>query len=131
MASTVWSSPNGTSYTINTDGIDAIMKTLRGQHVKIVHDGVAYGIYWELGHVSGNAFLQKPFLVPACEQMADPMKKAMKQAVDRGDLKTLDNVIDKVAFDVEKRTKQIITEIDLIDTGALRNSIAVSDLEGY
>lgn len=131
MGSTVWRSPGGTSYTINTDGIDGILKSLKGKHVKIISDGVAYGIYWELGHTTpSGAFLQKPFLVPACEQMAKPFKQAMQQAVDKGDLKTLDNVIDKVAFDVEKRAKQIITELPLIDTGALRNSIAVHDPEG-
>jgi len=132
MARTVWTSQSGTSYTINTDGIDELLRSLKGQHVKIVSDGVKYGIFWELGHTTpSGAFLQKPFLVPACEQVRPSYEKALKQAVNSGDMGLVDSIIDKAAFDIENRAKQIITELPLIDTGALRNSIQVHDPEGF
>jgi len=124
--------PNGTVITYDYSGLEGIMKKLKGKHVKIISDGVTYGKFWELGHTTpSGAILQKPFLVPACEQMREPMKKAIQQAVNRGDLKTMDVIIDKVAFDVEKRAKQIIVELPLVDTAALLNSIAVHDPEGF
>jgi hypothetical protein len=132
MANTVWTSPSGTSYTINTDGIDKLLRSLKGQHAKIIHDGVMYGIFWELGHMTpSGAFLQKPFLVPACEQIRPSYEKALKQAITGGNMELVDSIIDKAAFDIEKRCKQIITDLPLIDTGALRNSIQVSDPEGF
>jgi hypothetical protein len=133
------SSSGGVEIITDTTKLDEILRNLKGEHVKIVADGVAYGVYWELGHTtSTGAFLQHPFLAPALEMYRKPMNEAMKQAIDRGDLALLDDVVDKIAMDVANRAKVEINSIkdkgngnasDLVDTGALLNSIQVLDPE--
>lgn len=123
----------------DTTKLDEILRGLKGEHVKIVADGVRYGVYWELGHTtSSGAFLQHPFLAPALEMWRKPLNEAMKEAVDRGDIDKLDAVVDKVAMEVANQAKKEINAIkdkgngttsDLVDTGALLNSIQVLDPE--
>jgi hypothetical protein len=133
------SSSSGVEIITDTTKLDEILRNLKGEHVKIVADGVAYGVYWELGHTtSTGAFLQHPFLAPALEMWRKPLNEAMKEAIDRGDLAKLDAVVDKVAMEVANQAKKEINAIkdkgngnasDLVDTGALLNSIQVLDPE--
>ena len=123
----------------DTTKMDEILRNLKGEHVKIVSDGVHYGVYWELGHTTqSGAFLQHPFLAPALEMWRKPLNEAMKAAIDRGDIDKLDAVVDKVAMEVANQAKKEINAIkdkgngttsDLVDTGALLNSIQVLDPE--
>jgi hypothetical protein len=121
---------NGTTVTYDYTGLNKMLKSLQGKHAKIISDGVSYGIHWELGHMTpSGAFVQRPFLVPAGENERAAFTKALKQAADKGDVKMIDVAVGKAAVDIEKRAKQIIMEIKLIDTGALYGSIAVHDPE--
>ena len=125
----------GTSITYDYTGLDKALAKLKGKHVKIISDGVKYGIYWELGHTTSRGnFQQYPFLVPSVEEWRKPLKDALKNNLDKGNLLSVDDVVLKVAHGVETSAKRrIMGEIgsgkDLIDTGALYNSIAVHDPE--
>ena len=127
--------PGGPVMTYDYTGLDKALTKLKGKHVMIVSDGVSYGIHWELGHMTpGGNFAQYPFLVPAVEEWRKPLKDALQADINKGNLLGVDTIVKKVAFGVETSTKKRImgdpgTGRDLVDTGALLNSIAVHDGE--
>lgn len=115
--------------TVNDAKLVALMADLRrqGKPVRIVADGVEYGVFLEFGTVRmKHAY---PTLVPAVESNRDALEKGMQQA--GGDLTRVTTVVDKVAFDVLGDWKQNIRQmpvgdhIGLIDTGAFINSTHV------
>jgi hypothetical protein len=133
---------DGVTYVMDTRKLDEIIQSLKGQHVKVVADQVAYGVYWELGHhASRVGFMQHPFLVPACEQMRDPFSKALKQAMGTNDITRIDKLVENIARDVQRQAILEIGKVkqkyaggsptDLYDTGALSNSIDVFDPEAF
>ena len=83
--------------------------------VRIVADGVEYGLYQELGTVKMAA---QPFMVPAVERVRPGFEQAFK-----GDEKFMEaeQIVEKAARDVERFAKQDAP----VDTGALRGSIHV------
>lgn len=133
MVSRTTKLPNGTEITYDFSALDDLLRKMKGKYQRIIADGVNYGIYWELGHMSGENFLQHPFFAPALEEWRKPFQQALQQAVDKR-VDNLDDVLDKLALDVATSIKKEISAIkdkgngnqsDLIDTAALLNSITV------
>lgn len=128
---------NGTSVGYDYTVLNNMLSKLKGKHVKVVADGVNYGVYWELGHMRGETMYQHPFMVPAAEKWRKPLKEALRKAIETKAC-PIDDVIDKVAHGVERDAKLEIEKAkdkgngkitDLVDTGALVNSITVLDPE--
>lgn len=130
---------NGTTITYDYSVLNKVLAGLKGKHTKVVADGVNYGIYWELGHTRGKTMLQHPFMVPAVEKWRKPFKEALEKGKEDGYTKvSIDDIVDKVAHGIELAAKQEIetpknkgngVTSDLVDTGALKNSIIVLDAE--
>ena len=85
--------------------------------VRIVADGVEYGIYQEMGTVKMDAH---PFMVPAVEAVRPGFTQAFQGCIT---LAQAEQVVEKAAREVEKRAKINAP----VDTSALRNSIHVVD----
>jgi len=99
---------------------ELIAKTGGQGPVRIVADGVHYGIYQEMGfhHWRSGQFIQNPFMVPAVEQVRGGFVKAFRGCIT---LRQAEMVVDKAAHDIERGAKVFAP----VDTGALRNSIHV------
>jgi len=97
--------------------LDAVAE---GEHLRIVADGVEYGIYQELGTSKMPAH---PFMTPAVEAMRDKFADAVR----KGWMIALENVLDKVAMDIVARAKALAP----VDTGLLKNSIHVVSGETF
>jgi hypothetical protein len=98
-----------------------IQKTKGKGPVRVVADGVEYGLYQEMGT---SRIPAHPFMRPAVEAVRAGFTQAMKGAL------TMDQVtavVDKAAFDIERGAKQNAP----VDTGALKNSIHVVDGEEF
>lgn len=93
----------------------------QGDVVRLVADGVEYGIYQELGTSKAPA---QPFMTPAVEAMRPRFAKALQQTKD---LAQVELVVDKVAHDVAARAKSLVP----VDTGMLKNSIHVVSGETF
>ena len=93
--------------------------------VRLVADGVEYGLYQEMGPSEGSSrqWRFKPFMRPAVEQVRPTFVPAMKGALT---LAQVTKVISKAAFDVERFAKVNAPW----ETGALRNSIHVVKADG-
>jgi len=85
--------------------------------VRIVADGVEYGLFQELGT---SRMAAQPFMVPAVEAVRPGFVKAMKGQLT---MTQVTAVVDKAAFDVERGAKQRAA----VDTAAMKNSIHVVD----
>ena len=130
---------NGTTITYDYSVLNKVLAGLKGKHTKIVADGVSYGVYWELGHMRGQTMYQHPFMVPAVEKWRKPFQEALNKGKEDGYTKvSIDDIVDKVAHGIELAAKQEIEMAkdkgngitsDLVDTGALKNSIIVLDAE--
>ena len=89
--------------------------------IRVVADGVEYGLYQELGTSRMGA---QPFMVPAVEAVRPGFIKAMKGQLT---MTQVTAVVDKAAFDVERGAKQRAA----VDTGEMKNSIHVVDGEEF
>ena len=87
--------------------------------VRVVADGVNYGIYLEMGTSKMSA---RPCAGPAAEDIRPIFQQALRGAVTR---QQVEDVVDKTAFDVEKRWKEYVIQKDVVDTGAYLNSVHV------
>ena len=97
--------------------LDQIMKaSQRGARRRIIADGTNYGVFVCLGTSKMSA---RPYLVPAFERNTKDLPDALGQAVERGI--SLDDVIGKVAFDVQGDAQKMVA----VDTGNLKNSLHV------
>ena len=87
------------------------------EQVRVVSDGVNYGIHQEFGTVKMKAH---PFMVPAVEQVRPGFSAAIAMAF-RHDVsdERIDDILRKVAHDVVAIAMQLAP----VDTGALKNSI--------
>ena len=87
--------------------------------VRIVADGVEYGVYQELGTSRMTA---RPTAAPAVEAVRPGFEQAFK-----GDetFMRAEQIVEKTAHDVERLWKQGIVQKNIIDTGAYLNSIRV------
>jgi len=94
---------------------EMIRATKGKKPIRVVADGVEYGLYQELGTTKMDA---QPFMVPAVEKVRPGFTEAFK-----GDEKFMqaEQIVEKAARDVERFAKQDAP----VDTGALRGSIHV------
>jgi len=70
----------------------------------------------------------RPFLRPAVnEARRNPGQFMRQNGVTTDSLDSLRDVVEALALAVERRTKEIITDKGLIDTGNLRTSISVAE----
>ena len=113
-----------------TSGIGTQLRELRenkrawsgGDDTWYVGTAVEYGVYLEFGTSKMDA---KPFFRPALAEarrdletfVADNTKTTMQQ------IDSVDELVRTIAFALERRVKEIITEKGLIDTGTLRASV--------
>ena len=99
-----------------------IRETKGKKPMRIVADGVEYGLYQEMGTTRMAAH---PFMRPAVEAVRIGFTKAFKEAGSNFAL--ADQVVEKTARDIERLAKQQAP----VDTGALRASIHVVKGEQY
>lgn len=109
---------------LDTKGLDRILAALEGEPVRILHDGVHYGVYQEFGTSRGVP--PHPFMTPAVEHIRPAMEKGWKQVLEGSGGKAID-LVDKLARDAEAVAKANAP----VKTGALRNSITVSTPEEF
>jgi len=102
-----------------------MLATLKGKPVRILHDGTDYGVFQELGSATRSVPL-KPFIGPAIENARPAYEKGWPQVIEQS-LMTPDDFIEKLARDAEGVAKDKVP----VDTGNLKNSIAVSKPEEY
>mgnify|MGYP001561716920 CR=1 FL=1 len=95
--------------------LDELIRKCVGKPVRILHDGVNYGIYQEFGT---RYMAAHPFMTPALVAVAEPLAQGFKQMAN---LEDADRFVEKVARDAEGIAKANAP----VRTGALRNSIAV------
>lgn len=101
---------------IDDSKLVAMIKQTRGKKpMRIVADGVEYGIHQELLEPPRG----KPFMRPAAEAVRRGFAKAFKAAGSNFAL--ADQIVEKAARDIEKIAKATVH----VDTGALRASIHV------
>ena len=101
--------------------VKLIKNTTGDAPVRVVADGVEYGIYQELGT---SRMAAQPFMRPAVEAVRPGFAQAFRGALTREQAEV---VVVKAAFDVERLAKQRAP----VDTGALKNSIHVVDGEEF
>ena len=104
-----------TNVQIDTAILDKLIADTGGEVVRIVADGVNYGIYQELGTVKMGA---QPFMSPAVEAVRGGFMRAAEKVVSNAQAI---GVVEKTARDVERGAKERAP----VDTGALMNSIHV------
>lgn len=117
--------PQQIKITIDDSKLVEMIKATAGQRpIRIVADGVEYGIYQELGPSEGGKrqWGFKPFMKPSVESARPGFLKAWQQV---NNLSQAEAVVEKAARDVERGAKINAP----VDTGALRSSIHVVDAE--
>jgi hypothetical protein len=109
-----------TKISLDDAKLQAIKAAVADQTVKsrIIHDGVEYGIFVELGT---SRMAARPNLVPAFEQVTKGLDEAIGQAIERAI--NVDDVMAKMAFDIQAIWASGVP----VNTGAFRNSITVSE----
>ena len=107
--------------------VERLRKTIRhmaGTPVRILHDGVEYGVYQEFGTSRGVP--AHPFMTPAVEAVRPAFERGWKQVIEEMAMSP-DDFVEKAARDAEGHAKSRAP----VDTGALKNSIAVSKPEEF
>jgi len=103
------------SVRIDDSELRRLIDKTSGRAVRIVADGVHYGIYQEMGTERMPAH---PFMRPAVESVRASFVQAWRDVVT---IDQAEAVVEKAARDVERLAKGNAP----VDTGALRNSIHV------
>ena len=104
-----------------------MIASCKGKPMRILHDGVEYGVYQEFGfthYQSGNAVPGHPFMTPAIDGVSDDFRKGWQQV---SNLEQADDFVEIIA----RRAEGIAKANAPVDTGALRNSIAVDKPENF
>uniref|UniRef100_A0A6H1ZDD2 Putative tail protein n=1 Tax=viral metagenome TaxID=1070528 RepID=A0A6H1ZDD2_9ZZZZ len=110
------------SVTMNDKRLRELIKNIpTGEVVRVLHDGVNYGIYQEFGT---SRMAAHPFITPAIEHIRPAFEKGLKQIKN---LEMAEDFVDKLAHDAEAVAKASAPFL----TGALRNSIKVSKPEDF
>lgn len=106
----------GVGVVLNDAELQRLIAQTRGKGpVRIVADGVTYGIYQELGT---SKMAAQPFMVPAVEAVRPGFNQAFRGVVTN---RQATIVVEKTARDVERIAKDRAP----YDTGALSGSIHV------
>ncbi len=114
-----------TQVRIDDAKLRAMIKATKGKKpIRVISDGVEYGLFLEMGTVKMAA---RPTAVPAVEAVRPGFEQAFK-----GNEKFMqaEQIVEKTARDVERLWKQGIVDKNIIDTGAYLNSIRVSEPSG-
>jgi hypothetical protein len=90
-----------------------------------VGTAVEYSIYLEVGTSKMDP---KPFFRPALNEARRDLETFIERNTTKvvGDIETARELVRTVAFALERRIKEIITQKGLIDTGTLRASITAA-----
>lgn len=109
------------------DELDDLQERYTGGGTWVVGSAVEYAIYLEMGTRDMDP---KPFLRPALFEARQSLPQfiADNTSTTLNAIDTADELVRTVAFALERRIKQIITEKGLIDTGALRASVVAVPL---
>lgn len=118
------------SFNMDIQGLDAHQRELQDEAEQWSGDGgtwyvgtaVSYGIYLEYGtsRMDAKPFF-RPVLVEAERDLSAFVRDNTKTSLSQVD--SPEELVRTVAFAVERRVKEIITEKGLIDTGTLRASV--------
>jgi len=110
-------------FTVQTDMrvLERFIKTMKGKPVRILHDGVDYGIHNEFGTSRMSA---QPFMTPAAEGVRGPFLEGWKQV---SNLEQADDFVELTA----RRAEGIAKANARVDTGAMKASIKVSKPEDF
>jgi hypothetical protein len=109
------------------DELEDLQDRYTGGGTWVVGSAVEYAIYLEMGTRDLDP---KPFLRPAIHEARQSLRQfvADNTSTTLDAIETADELVRTVAFALERRVKEIITEKGLIDTGALRASVAAVPL---
>lgn len=94
-----------------------------GETVYVVGPTVEYAVYQDRGTSSIEA---RPFVAPAAERVQANHAELAGRFLDGPP--TEESVVRATALAVEREMKQIVTDKDIIDTGALRASITTEKI---
>ena len=115
--------------TIHADftALDAMLRRLRKEErpVRIVHDGVEYGVYQEFGTTK---LAPRPAAQTAAAEIEPAYQTLMGQITEVPDP---DAAVHKIASDLQARWMAQIRTMRIIDTGKYHNSIKVSTPEEW
>jgi len=132
------------SVKVSKEKLQSLLRNLPDEAVRILHDGVNYGVHQEFGagpheirpreakalywpgaehpvavvHHPGNP--PHPFMTPAVEGVRDELIQGMRQVVERQTM-TADRFVETVARHAQALARQYAP----VDSGQLRNSIDV------
>ena len=111
------------AFTVYTDmkTLQRLIKNCKGKPVRILHDGVDYGVHNEFGTSRMSAH---PFMTPAIEGVRSEFLEGWKQ------VHNLEQGEDWVEL-CARRADGIAKAHAPVDTGALRASIAISKPEDF
>ena len=115
--------PSTKAFTVQTDMrvLQRMIKNCTGKPVRILHDGVDYGIYNEFGTSRMTA---QPFMTPAVDGVRSEFLEGWKQV---GNLEQAEDFVELTA----RRAEGIAKTHARVDTGAMRASITVSKPEDF
>lgn len=103
--------------------LQSLLRNLEGQPVRILHDGVHYGIHQEYGPQGRPAH---PFMTPAVEAVRPAFFKGWPMVIEKQSM-SAEAFVEKIARDAEAHAKANAP----VDTGALKNSIDISTPEEF
>jgi len=126
-----------TSFDMDIQGLDAHQRELREERDKwaksggtwVVGTAVEYSIYLEFGTSKMDP---KPFFRPVLAEAQRNLSEFVRSNTEKtlSDIESPEELVRTIAFAVERRVKEVITEKGLIDTGAMRASVAAVPTEG-
>jgi DNA primase large subunit len=120
------------SFDLTTTGFDDVLKLFKdvsarfdGDTVYLVGPSVEYAVHVELGTSKMEA---RPFVRPAAERVQSDFG-LVSQFVDGGVLEVGEaGLVEATALAVEAEIVRIITQKNLIDTGAMRASVTTVEV---
>ena len=102
--------------------LEEFIRTIKpGKVVRILHDGVDYGIYNEFGT---SRMAAHPFMIPAIEIIRPAFFKGLKQIRN---LQMLEDFVDELATDAAGHARNRAP----VKTSQLKNSIMVTPAERF
>jgi len=107
------------------EGLADLQEQASGGGSYFVGTAVEYSVYLEFGTSKMDP---KPFVRPALAEARRDLKSfiATNTTTSADDIETARELVRTVAFALERRIKEIITEKGLIETGTLRASITAA-----
>ncbi|WP_089650093.1 HK97-gp10 family putative phage morphogenesis protein [Halobacterium hubeiense] len=117
------------SWGVTVTGLDAVTGLfedltvkLEGDTVYVVGPTVEYAVYHETGTSKMEA---RPFARPAAERVQANLDQYVSNAPEFSE----EAIVQQVAVGVESEMKRIITQKELVDTGAMRASVTIQKVQ--